>query len=60
MSARICQTSGKQAFATEREARDAIASRRQRERKPTPSRAYRCPHCGAWHLTSKITPRRSA
>ena len=49
-----CPTPGKTAFDTPEAAQAALgrAWRRQRPgRRPT--RAYRCPGCGAWHLTAK-------
>jgi predicted RNA-binding Zn-ribbon protein involved in translation (DUF1610 family) len=51
MTPRICPTSGKQQFSTEREAKGAMIRRNRRERRQTPGYAYRCPDCGWWHRT---------
>jgi hypothetical protein len=51
---RICSTSGKQMYVSEREA-SATAAHQMRNKQSAPSklRSYKCLYCGAWHLTSK-------
>lgn len=42
----------KVAFASERVAKENIPIYSRQHGKPF--RAYRCPHCGKWHLTSQV------
>lgn len=51
---RTCPVSGKRMYANEQEAK-ATAKHRMAEKEtgPTQLRTYKCPYCGAWHLTSK-------
>jgi hypothetical protein len=51
---RICSTSGKQMYPSEREA-NSTAAHQMRDTQSAPShlRSYKCLYCGAWHLTSK-------
>lgn len=48
----FCPINGKHAFASRREARRRLRSRRG-QLGFTAVREYRCPRCGAWHLTSQ-------
>jgi len=51
---RTCPVSGKRMYANENEAKATAAHRMaDKETAPTQLRTYKCPHCGAWHLTSK-------
>ena len=49
---RLCDYGGKVSFGTRDEAL-AEARFQVATRKVSPMRAYRCPNCGAWHLTSR-------
>jgi hypothetical protein len=51
---RICSVSGKRMYANEREAHATAAHRMaENNARPAQLRTYKCPYCGAWHLTSK-------
>lgn len=39
-------------YLSQRKAMEAIR-KRQRDNRTLELRAYRCPHCGYWHMTSK-------
>lgn len=48
-----CPVSGKVAFQTEVDAKGALAAISRHAREKHPVRAYRCPDCSLWHLTSR-------
>ena len=51
---RTCSVSGKRMYANEREANATAAHRMSdKETPPAQLKPYKCPYCGAWHLTSK-------
>lgn len=58
----ICSTSGKkQTFLTRADAERAIARIREHNTKTFAcNRAYQCPHCKGWHMTSKPEFKRRA
>lgn len=47
-----CGANGKKQFATGLDAELVIEEARRHEGK-RPVRAYQCPHCGCWHVTSQ-------
>jgi hypothetical protein len=55
----ICPTSGKQQFATAKAAKASLLSKHNRRKHGGPKYTYRCPACGAVHLT-RVPPERMA
>jgi hypothetical protein len=51
----ICLTSGKQQFATAKAAKASLLSKHNRRKHGGPKYTYRCPACGAVHLT-RVAP----
>jgi hypothetical protein len=50
---RLCPVSGKRMYADEGEAISTAAHRlADKQKGPALLRAYNCPHCRTWHLTS--------
>ena len=50
-----CVASWKRGYGSYADAQEALRRVRRRRRKSgsRENKAYRCPHCGHWHLTSK-------
>lgn len=47
----------KRTFPTKKTAMDSIANPKSKQKGKRPIRAYECPVCSGWHLTSKPDPR---
>jgi hypothetical protein len=43
----------KRTYPTKKSAMDSIVKPTSKPKKPVPIRAYECPECSGWHLTSK-------
>lgn len=45
-----CETTGKKGYATKLDALEVLVSASRRK---AVQRAYECPHCGRWHMSSQ-------
>jgi hypothetical protein len=53
MNCQITYKCAKRTFPTKKDAMDSIVKPKSKTNKPIPIRAYECPECSGWHLTSK-------
>jgi hypothetical protein len=54
LALRLCPVSGKHSFASETAAKAATIQRMNRGARTKKLRAYQCPDCHRWHMTSSI------